>query len=108
MYSAPVIPPAVEPAGALAQIAIEASQTAETPASLTVADAGAQALTAYQDALTAYEAVRQHDMSRFPGLKYGLLSNLGYQIELAYQRCLACGIDPARHAYARIQEESRL
>jgi hypothetical protein len=38
MYSAPVIPPAVEPAGALAQVAIEASQTADTPASLTVAE----------------------------------------------------------------------
>jgi hypothetical protein len=102
------MPPAVEPAGALAQVAIEASQTAETPASLMVADAGTQALAAYQDALMAYDAVRQHDMSRFPGLKFGFLSNLGYQIELAYRRCLACGIDPARHASARIQEESRL
>jgi hypothetical protein len=72
-----------------------------------VADAGTQALVAYQAALATYDAVRQHDMSRFPGLKYGLLSNLGYQIELAYQRCLACGIDPVRHAYARHQKESR-
>jgi hypothetical protein len=86
---------------------IEVPQQVEAPAPLTLADAGAQAVTAYQDALAAYEAVRQHDMSRFPGLKYGLLSNLGYQIELAYQRCLACGIDPARHASARIQEENR-
>jgi hypothetical protein len=100
--------PTAEPVSALAQVAIEPSPPAEADASLTLADAGAQALTAYQDALAAYDAVRQHDMSRFPGLKYGLLSNLGYQIELAYQRCLACGIDPARHTYARIQEESRL
>ena len=106
MCSAPAVPPVAEPAGALAQVAIETSRTAETPAPLTVADASTQALAAYQQALTAYDAVRQHDMSRFPGLKVGLLQNLGYQIEHAYRRCLACGIDPTRHAYARIHTES--
>jgi hypothetical protein len=86
---------------------IEVPQQVEAPAPLTLADAGAQTVTAYQDALVAYDAVRQHDMSRFPGLQYGLLSNLGYQVALAYKQCLACGIDPACHAYARIQRESR-
>ena len=100
--SAPaMLPPAAEPVSALAQVAIEASRPAEASASLTVADAGTQAL-------AAYDTVCQHDMSGFPGLKGGLLSNLGYKVELAYQECPMCGIDPARHAYARIQEESRL
>ena len=59
-------------AGALAQVAIETSRTAETPGP---ADGGGRkhpSLAAYQQALTAYDAVRQHDMSRFPGLKVGL------------------------------------
>jgi hypothetical protein len=46
-------------------------------------------------------------MPGFRGLKYGLLKIEAYQVELAYQRCLACGIDPTRQAEARIQQESR-
>jgi hypothetical protein len=60
----------------------------EASALLAVADAGAQALTAYQEALAAYDAVRQHDMSRLPGFKAALMQVQGYQVELTYQQCL--------------------
>jgi hypothetical protein len=46
-------------------------------------------------------------MPGFRRLKYGLLKIEAYQVALAYQQCLACGIDPARQAEARIQQESR-
>jgi hypothetical protein len=46
-------------------------------------------------------------MPGFRRLKFGLLKIEVYQVELAYQRCLACGIDPARQADTRIQQESR-
>jgi hypothetical protein len=54
----------------------------------------AEALAAYQAALALYEATCQRDMTNFPGLKSGFLQIQGYQVELAYQRCLDCGVDP--------------
>ena len=71
------------------------------------AEVRAQALAAYQEALAAYDAVYQRDMPGLPRLKHGLLIMREYQVKLAYQRCLACGLDPARQAEARIQQESR-
>jgi hypothetical protein len=58
------------------------------------AEAQARALTAYQAAVAKYEALRQHDMSAFPGLKDAMLQVQGYAVERSYQACLACGIDP--------------
>jgi hypothetical protein len=97
----------VEPVGALTQGDIAAPQRVEAPASLAVADAGAQALAAYQEALARYDAVSQRDMSGFSGLQAAFMQIQGYQVVLAYQRCLEYGIDPARQAYSPIQKERR-
>jgi hypothetical protein len=85
MGSAPATPPAAEPPGAIAPGDIEVSQCVVAPVRLAVADAGAQALAAYQDALALYDVVRQRDISSFPGLTYGLLQIQRYQVDLAYQ-----------------------
>ena len=100
MCSAPAMPLATEPVGVLAQAPIEAHPPAE-------ADASVQALVAYQEALAVYNAVRQRDRSGFPGLQAAFMQIQGYQVEFAHQRCLEYGIDPARQAHARIQQESR-
>jgi hypothetical protein len=96
-----------EPGGALAQRGSASTSRVESPATPAVADAGAEALTAYQEALAAYDAVRQRDMSGFPGLQAAFMQIQGYQVEIASQRCLEYGIDPARQESARIQQESR-
>jgi hypothetical protein len=56
------------------------------------AAAQAGALAAYRQAVAKYEALRQHPMEGFPGLKDAMLQNQAYQIDLAAQRCLACGV----------------
>jgi hypothetical protein len=107
MCFAPAMLPAAEPIGALAQRETEVPQLAEALALLTVADAGTQALVAYQAALAVYDAVRQRDMSGFPGLQAACMQIQERQVELAYQRCLACGIAPVRQVYIPMPKESR-
>ena len=96
--------PATPQAAASAGVRAQAPLAAPPPAA---AEVRAQALAAYQEALAAYDAVYQRDMPGLPRLKHGLLIMREYQVKLAYQRCLACGLDPARQADARIQQESR-
>jgi hypothetical protein len=58
------------------------------------AAARAEALEAYQAAVALYEVTCQHPMPAFAGLKAAFMQLQGYRIELAYQRCLASGVDP--------------
>ena len=60
-----------------------------------LAAARAAALAAYQAAVELYEATCQHPMAdlRF---KAALLQVQKRKVELAYERCVACGVAPAR------------
>ena len=40
-----------------------------------------------------YEVLRQHPMPGFAAFKDAMMENQAYQVELAYQRCLASGVD---------------
>jgi hypothetical protein len=100
------VPPAPATPQAAASVGVRAQAPIAAPPPA-AADVRAQALAAYQVALAAYDAVCQRDMPGLPRLKHGLLKMREYQVKLAYQRCLACGLDPARQADARIQQESR-
>jgi hypothetical protein len=41
-----------------------------------------------------YEALHQQDMSAFPGLQAALRQVQWRQVELAYEQCVASGVDP--------------
>jgi hypothetical protein len=86
---------------------IETLPLVETPAWLAVADAAAQALAAYHQALAVYHAIPQRDMSRLPGFKAACLEVQELEVQRRYQACLACGIDPDRHPDPCIPQESR-
>jgi hypothetical protein len=53
----------------------------------------AEAMAAYEAALAKYEALRQEDMSGFPGLQAALRQVQWRQVELAYEQCVASGVD---------------
>ena len=57
------------------------------------AEAQASALEAYRQAVMKYEVLRQHPMPGFAAFKDAMMENQAYQVELAYQRCLASGVD---------------
>lgn len=96
LHPAPATPQAAEPPGALTQASIEVPQLAEAHTTPVVVDAGTQALAVYAQALAAYETLREADHLRRLPLYTGLLAVRWHQVEIAYERCLACGVDPAR------------
>jgi hypothetical protein len=51
-------------------------------------------MAAYEAALAKYEALRQQDMSGFPGLQAALRQVQWRAVERRYQACLDCGVDP--------------
>ena len=85
----------------------ETPQRPQVPRQPACAPEAVQALAAYQEALQNYEELRQAGDRGQPMLSAGFLSARWYQVKRAYQRCLACGVDPARQAHSRIQKEHR-
>jgi hypothetical protein len=90
----------IAPSPALLDHPAATSPPAEALAPPPVADPRAQALAAYQQAWAEYEEAHQLDGTRVAGLspimRTAFVALKWRQVEVAYEKCLAAGIAPAR------------